>query len=140
MKKLALVWLIFVVGCTENSSDSTPQHSSIDSLTTESTSKRPQKANPPVTDGNYSEFYPNGTVKIKGQFKDGVRTGLWIAYYDNGNKWSENYYTKGKRNGHTVSFYRNGAIRYVGEYKADKKVGKWKFYNEKGEFVKVENY
>lgn len=87
------------------------------------------------------EYHPNGKLKIKGKLNaNGNRQGLWIAYYDNGIKWSESYYTDGKRDGHTLTFHPNGQVRYVGEYKNDLKIGLWRFYDESGELEKEENY
>lgn len=87
------------------------------------------------------EYHPNGNIKMEGNLNDdGQRQGLWIAYYENGTKWSESYYVDGIRDGHSLSFYPNGRIRYVGEYKNDVKVGEWKFYNEDGSLATVETY
>lgn len=87
------------------------------------------------------EYHPNGNIKMEGRLNDeGQRQGLWIAYYENGTKWSESYYVDGIRDGHSLSFYPNGRIRYVGEYKNDVKVGTWKFYNEDGTLATEETY
>lgn len=82
---------------------------------------------------DYQEFYPNGTVKIEGNYNENEkRNGLWVSYYDNGVKWSETHYTNGLKNGHTISFFPNGKPRYIGEYQDDKQTGDWFFYNETG--------
>lgn len=88
----------------------------------------------------YREVYPDGAVKIEGQLKDGKRNGVWKSFYDNGNNWSETYFLDGKKNGHSITWYKNGVVRYVGEYKNDKKTGEWKFYDKKGELVNTENF
>ena len=87
------------------------------------------------------EYHPNGNIKMEGNLNDdGLRQGLWIAYYENGTKWSESYYVDGIRDGHSLSFFPNGRVRYVGEYKNDIKVGTWKFYNEDGSLATEETY
>lgn len=94
-----------------------------------------------VSPGDYVEYHENGNVKIKGQYDQGnERTGLWISYYDNGIKWSESYYIKGKKDGHSFTFYPNGKIRYRGEYDMDQKTGKWTYYDESGNVTNEENY
>jgi len=94
-----------------------------------------------ITAGESIEYYPNGAVKMKGNLNaDGTRNGLWISYYDNGTKWSESYYVKGERDGHSLTFFPNGQVRYIGEYQDDEKTGTWKFYDEEGNVQKEENF
>ena len=70
------------------------------------------------------EYHPNGNIKMEGNLnEEGQREGLWVAYYEDGTKWSESYYVNGIRDGHTLSFYPNGQVRYVGEYRNDEKTG-----------------
>lgn len=91
--------------------------------------------------GLFQEYHPNGALKMEGKHdENGLRTGLWISYYENGIKWSESYYIKGKKSGHSLSFFPNGAVRYVGEYLDDQKVGTWKFYDENGELTNEETF
>ena len=89
----------------------------------------------------HTEYHPNGALKIKGMLNEaGNREGLWISYYDNGQKWSEMYYVDGQKDGHSITFYPNGEVRYIGEYKKDERIGTWKFYSEAGELTKQENF
>lgn len=90
---------------------------------------------------NYKEYHPNGELSIEGKLNEnGNRQGLWISYYDTGVKWSESYYTDGKRDGHSLTFYPNGQVRYVGEYSDDERIGNWKFYDEEGNLTNEENF
>ena len=66
--------------------------------------------------------FPNGQLKVNGQFKNGKRDSLWISYYPNGNKQSENYYSNDLLSGNTVSYYENGELRYVGFYLEGKNI------------------
>ncbi|MCG8575644.1 MAG: hypothetical protein MI810_12225 [Flavobacteriales bacterium] len=94
-----------------------------------------------VPGGDHREYHPNGELKIEGQYDDnGLRTGLWISYYDTGIKWSESYYVAGKKDGHNLSFFPNGKVRYLGEYNDDQKIGEWKFYDEEGNLTQTENF
>ena len=95
----------------------------------------------PNAPGKYEEFHPNGQIKISGINDDnGKRTGLWQSFYENGIKWSESYYVNGKRDGHSITFFPNGKVRYIGEYKNDKQIGEWEFYDEEGKLTSQENY
>ncbi|MEO9532377.1 MAG: hypothetical protein ABJG68_08400 [Crocinitomicaceae bacterium] len=95
----------------------------------------------PTLAGPYRENYPSGKLKIEGKTNaKGNRDGLWISYYEDGTKWSESYYDDGNKEGHSLAFFPNGQIRYVGEYKNDKKIGVWKFYAEDGELITEETF
>jgi antitoxin component YwqK of YwqJK toxin-antitoxin module len=97
--------------------------------------------NSEVKPGEYFEYHESGGIKIRGFYNDDLtREGLWLSYYENGIKWSEAYYSAGKRDGHNITFYPSGKIRFVGEYKDDKKTGTWTFYDETGAVTKVENF
>lgn len=91
-------------------------------------------------DGPYTENYPDGQIKIKGEIKNGTRFGTWFAYYQNGTKESESYYEDGKLNGKSATYYPNGHIRYIGYYKWNEPVGTWEFYNEDGTLATTKEY
>lgn len=94
-----------------------------------------------IKPGDYYEYHPSGGIKIRGFYNNNLkREGLWISYYENGTKWSEAYYLNGLRDGHSLTFYPNGKVRYIGEYKADQKIGEWTFYDEAGNISKTEKY
>ena len=88
----------------------------------------------------YREIYDNGQVKMDGWMMNDKRVGLWIAYYENGVRWSENEYRDGFKEGKSVSYYPNGIMRYRGHYIEDMKAGTWKFYDENGKVVKEEDF
>ncbi len=83
-----------------------------------------------------TSYYPGKKLQMEGDFKNGVRDGKWVFYYENGNKWSEGYFRKGKSNGKRTTYYENGKKRYEAYYKDDQRVGKWNFYDENGKLVK----
>ena len=83
------------------------------------------------------QFYKNGQLELQGDFdKDGKRHGAWIYNYKTGTRWSEAEYEHGLRQGESAVYYENGKLRYKGKYKEDKTIGKWFFYDEKGNLVK----
>jgi antitoxin component YwqK of YwqJK toxin-antitoxin module len=91
---------------------------------------------------DYRYYYPGKKkIKIEGRLdKEQKRHGIWESYFENGVPNSTIYYVHGKKHGHVIVYHPNGTIYYVGEYEDDKPVGLWKFYNDKGEFEKEENY
>ena len=82
-----------------------------------------------------TETYPNGFVKLRGRLLDGNRSGLWESFYDNGYRWSEVQYVRGKRDGPTISYHPNGLMRYQGQYSGGDRRGIWMFYDTTGVLV-----
>jgi antitoxin component YwqK of YwqJK toxin-antitoxin module len=81
----------------------------------------------------YKEYYPSGKVKIEGRYNDQKqRTGLWQAFFENGNKWSIGTYTNGEENGEKRVWFENGKVRYTGQMKNNKPYGEWYVWDENG--------
>jgi len=103
-------------------------------------SKEPEikpKKNGIDVDGAYREYYPSGKVKIEGFYDSkGEKNGVWKGYSENGQIQSEMFYMGGKKNGHAVVFLPNGKPKYIGEFKEDIKIGKWRFYDNEGNLSK----
>jgi len=85
-------------------------------------------------------YYPDGKIRMMGEYKNDKKDGHWISYYDNGNKWSEGYYANGINEGKTTTWHENGQKYYQGYYKKGERSGTWKFWDDKGKFVKEINY
>lgn len=94
-----------------------------------------------IKTGLTEEFYENGQVKISGVLdNDGLKNGVWVCYFENGQKNSESNFLKGINNGYSMVWYPNGNVRYFGDYKDGKRVGEWIFYEENGDTSKKESY
>jgi antitoxin component YwqK of YwqJK toxin-antitoxin module len=89
-----------------------------------------------------SEWYQGkNQLKMTGQIdKNKQRHGKWVYYSQTGLELSMTTYTNGMKEGFSVVKYPNGIRHYRGEYRNDKKVGLWTFYNKEGEFAKEVNY
>ncbi len=138
MKKLSLLLLcsacIFIISC-KSKTEKKEIVAKKDSIVTMTlTTKQPATMN---EEGVNTDYYENGKEKMKGSIKDGKREGLWQAWYENGNLWSEAEYSKGINNGKSVTYFESGKVRYEGLYKEGKKVGDWKYYDEDGKLVKT---
>ncbi len=88
-----------------------------------------------IQNGPVKLLYPNGTIRVEGQMKDGKRHGIWTSYYKDGTKWSVNNYVLGELNGVSLSYYPNESVRFVGEYTHGKRSGTWKFYSNTGQIT-----
>jgi len=86
------------------------------------------------------EYYESGNVKIEGALVDGLRTGVWYAYFENGVVQSEYNYKAGRREGKCVVRYENGQTYYEGLWENDVKVGSWSYYLESGDLGSTIDY
>jgi antitoxin component YwqK of YwqJK toxin-antitoxin module len=85
------------------------------------------------TTGSFMEKYENGNLKTEGwRNSSSQRDGIWYSYYEHGVKWSELSYVDGLKEGISMVYFPDGTVHYKGQYKNDKKVGTWTFYNEDG--------
>ncbi len=95
-----------------------------------------------IKNGIYTEYYPERkAVKIRGAV-DGnkLREGRWVLYSERGDEMSVTSYIHGNKNGATFVKYPTGAMNYVGEYKNDKKVGLWTFYDQSGKIIQEKDF
>lgn len=82
--------------------------------------------------GDYTDKYPNGIIKFRGNFRFGQRHGQWMSYFPNGLAWSELHYDKGLRHGPNIVYSQNGTLVYTGFYKNDLKDSIWCYYDSVG--------
>jgi antitoxin component YwqK of YwqJK toxin-antitoxin module len=90
-------------------------------------------------------------LMVKAQGNDGVKT-----YYDAAKtKMKEAYMTRSvytfgadpgsaekveQKHGPYYLYFENGKLQISGSYNADQKDGEWKYYDDKGKLLKIENY
>lgn len=85
-----------------------------------------------ILDGPYEEFlFPGNNLLIKGNIKNGLKSGYWVSFYENGNIQETSYWNKGKLERQkayydtnailvkTENYYRNRLNGKIIEYKAD---------------------
>jgi len=84
-------------------------------------------------------WYPHNKIQMKGEYKDKKRDGKWIYYYENGNIWSEGFFKNGKSDGKRILYSKNGKIFIEGYYQDDRPVGVWKYYDEQGNLLRIDD-
>ncbi len=90
---------------------------------------------------NQTEYHDNGAIKLSGKLDSlGQRHGEWNAFYADSSNWSKGYYEHGLAIGKRTVWYPNGQIRIEGQYKNGKEVGLWKYRNEQGKVLKIEDF
>ena len=82
--------------------------------------------------GEYIEYYKDGQISSRENYKDNKRDGIWTFYYKNGNKFKEEEYKNGILDGKVIGYFKNGLIGKEGFQKNGKKDGEFIYYNEDG--------
>lgn len=85
-------------------------------------------------------YYPSGQLKAEGNLKNGLKTGVWYSFYENGMPWSETEFKDGVRHGLSVSWYKNGQKRYEGYFVNGVEKGKWAYWDENGNLLQEIEY
>ena len=89
--------------------------------------------------GNVEDTHENGQVSLTGKYEDGLKTGLFLEYYDNGQLKKSSIFFMGIEEGKVEEFHRDGNIKT--SYKmVDGKIGDglFKVYDEEGYVEKLE--
>lgn len=87
------------------------------------------------------KFYTlNGKLRSVGKMIDKKRVGAWLYFYENGKRFSEEFYTDGKLEGVVKNYYKNGKITEHITYKNGLKHGIAKLYSDEGILLEEVNY
>jgi len=90
--------------------------------------------------GDVFELYKDGSRKLSGSIKGGMKNKLWIYYTENGQIRTEENYKDGKKDGKSTRYYENGQIEEDGNYKNGESDGKWTFFYENGQIEGEGNF
>lgn len=91
-------------------------------------------------------YYPDSTLKAKGQYFNSKRSGNWAAFYVDGSIKTSGYITDSSFYGKWQFYHENGIRKAKGKFKytvddSDSTVlvlkmsGKWKFWNDSGKLI-----
>jgi len=69
----------------------------------------------------------------QGTFKNGVKEGAWVEYFENGQLRFKQNYKNGMLEGAFISYYKNGQLFAKGNHKNSKREGAWVYYHENGQ-------
>jgi antitoxin component YwqK of YwqJK toxin-antitoxin module len=73
----------------------------------------------------FIEYYPGGKQKVIGNYIDGKREGEWKEFYEDGTIKFEIGYFADKKNGNFIEYSRSGKQNKIGQYLNDLKEKKW---------------
>lgn len=90
--------------------------------------------------GNWASFHENGTYESKGSLFKGEKNGLWRNWDRNGNLISEAHFHYGQKDGNWKVWSPEGELLYDMYYDEGKRVKTWKVYNENGDLIDQKSY
>lgn len=90
--------------------------------------------------GRHLTFHENGQLETVGNYRNGIKHGLWMSYDESGNALSQAYYTDGRKDGAWKVWDANGTLRCEMYYKFGKRVKTWKFFDESGSLIDDKTY
>jgi len=116
------------------------------------------------SNGQFIEYYRNGSVKAVSFYNDGTLDGMHVTYHDNGNvktngQYLNNYqngvwtwlsqdgklervesYDRGLPNGVWKQYHPNGQVKFQGKYLQNQRTGQWVWYDLDGKSTRSEVY
>ena len=91
-------------------------------------------------EGESLRYYKSGELKNKNNWKDGKLEGERLYYYKNGQLWRKNNYKDGKLKGEEFWYYESGELEYKYNYKNGKPEGEWLDYYKNGQLKEKSNF
>lgn len=83
----------------------------------------------------FVKMYHSNQLAEQGEFKNGLKVGLWKTWHPNGKIESTLKWKKGFKSGLFVRYDENGFLAETGKYNNDLKTGKWIDYQKKDTLV-----
>jgi len=91
-------------------------------------------------EGLWIYWYNNGQKSSEGNYINGNYDGLWTNWDENGQKFLQNYYKYGKKEGLWIEWYENGQKLSEGKYKNGEEERLWTNWYENGQKLSEGKY
>jgi len=88
-----------------------------------------------LLDDKFVKMYHSNQLAEQGQFKEGLKVGLWKTWHPNGTIETIQNWKKGFKYGDYFRYDQNGTLAETGEYSKDLKSGKWVNFEKKDTLV-----
>ncbi len=86
-------------------------------------------------------YFANGVKESETQYNEkGQKHSTVTNWHDNGEKWLEETYVNGVKEGDFIEWYKSGKKSFKGNYKNGIPDGTWTFWDENGEKISTKNY
>lgn len=93
-----------------------------------------------IETGEWKAYYKSGKLHTIGNYKNGIETGEWKAYYENGKLQAEGKYENGEQSGEWRVYYESGKLQAIVSYEKGKENGEGKSFYENGKIQKEIKY
>ena len=88
---------------------------------------------------NWREFYPDGTLRAEGRYRNGRRVGEWKFYFPNGDlEQIGSFNNNGEHEGEWIWYHSNGAIHVVQTYEKGLLEGRFREFADDGKTIVAE--
>jgi hypothetical protein len=85
--------------------------------------------------------HPNGRPRVAGRYDaDGLRTGVWRFWYEDGRPARELEFFAGVRERGAREWHPNGKLAAEGSYAAGERQGRWRFFDPQGRLTSELDY
>lgn len=78
-----------------------------------------------LLNGSYSKMFLDNQLAEQGTFQDGLKSGTWKTWHQNGKLESTTYWSGGFKDGSYYTYSVNGDLLEQGYFRKDKKHGRW---------------
>ena len=86
-------------------------------------------------------YHENGQLKEIGILYEGHKFGIWVSYFENGNKKAKvEFDSKGRKDGEWLVWDDNSKLRAKMFYKNGVRKGKWEIYDKHGNILNQKIY
>ena len=82
--------------------------------------------------GYHEDYWDNGVLKETGDYKEGLKDGLWRCYFENGILFEVGLYKIGKVEGHWKVYFPDGQLSADLHFKDNKLDGYCEYYRDDG--------
>jgi hypothetical protein len=93
-----------------------------------------------IKHGQWKSYHKRGHLEQMGYYYYGRLEGEHLSYFSDGKVHMITNFRNGKRNGKVSCYNKEGVLEIEGYYLNDKRVGKWIYFDHKGEFDRFEDY
>lgn len=85
--------------------------------------------------GLWVSWYDNGQKKTSGRYLNNLKEGPWTNWYDNGRRMQKGYYQQDAKEGVWIYWYGNGKKKEAGRYNQDQRVERWSSWDDAGNMI-----
>ena len=130
MRKIVLLWFCIALTTSLIAQDTTKTYWKNGKLMSIGVQKKG------IEQGHWVYYHNNGIKWTEGDYRDGLKVGVWKVWYDDG-KLGQEYHAD---NGPFKSWFQSGRTESEGQFKDGQRDGEWTFYHPNGQLYKKVMY